>query len=69
MKSFIVFALVASTSAFAVSGTSLFEDVRGTSRSTIHVAGNTAQMMFEGLSDQNMTSVDASETPDGRRRV
>ena len=70
MKHFLALSLLMSTSAFAVSGTSVFEDVRGTSRATITVQGNTAEMMFDALSNSRIVmTTDASESPDGRRHV
>lgn len=74
MKSFILCALVLSSSALslahAASGTALFEDVRGTSRATIQIAGDSARLMFESLSNSRISmSMDASESPDGRHQV
>ena len=69
MKNLLMLSLVLSTAAFAESGTSVFEDVRGTSRSTISVAGNTAKVLFDGLSADGMFSIDASESASGTHTV
>ena len=65
MKLFIAMSLLVSASAFAQitvqKGTSVLEDERGTSRSTIEIKGAAAQLMFDKLSDKDMYSIDGRE--------